>query len=109
MNDQQRQDGISEVLYEEIQCGKSQWWYLSFADDSGFLGGCIVNALGPTDAVLQAHKMGINPGGEVLSILIPDGAPLEDGWKNKLLSKQDMINLGMSPMQVGDEDQICDQ
>jgi hypothetical protein len=42
------------------------WFYLSFADDSGFLGGVILQADDFLSAVMEASVRGINPGGEVL-------------------------------------------
>ena len=42
------------------------WWYLSFADDDGFLGGVYVEAESFLEAVTQADVHGANPGGEVL-------------------------------------------
>lgn len=41
------------------------WWYLSFADDSGFLGGAFVPAADFDSALAKTHLLRINPGGEV--------------------------------------------
>ncbi|MBU8839060.1 hypothetical protein [Mycolicibacterium goodii] len=43
----------------------SGWWYLSFAGEDGWLGGCFVSATGIADAVTKAHEAQCNPGGEV--------------------------------------------
>lgn len=43
----------------------SGWWYLSFAGEDGWLGGCFVRATGIADAVTKAHEAQCNPGGEV--------------------------------------------
>jgi hypothetical protein len=43
-----------------------EWYYLSFATDSEFLGAAIVEAHGEVTATERATKLGINPGGEVL-------------------------------------------
>lgn len=45
----------------------ARWHYLSFADDSGFLGGVIVRSYGFLTAIQRATDLGINPGGEVMS------------------------------------------
>jgi hypothetical protein len=49
------------------------WWYLSFGDESGFLGGCIVPGENIAVAAQVAHGRGCNPGGEVLGMPLPPG------------------------------------
>ena len=46
---------------------KSRWWYLSFADD-GFRGACVVKATDFITAVSEAHRLKINPGGQVIGL-----------------------------------------
>jgi hypothetical protein len=41
------------------------WFYLSFASDEGFLGGCYVPGEDVMEAVKRAWLVGCNPGGEV--------------------------------------------
>jgi hypothetical protein len=43
----------------------ARWHYLSFADDTCFLGGVIVRSCGFLTAIQRATDLGINPGGEV--------------------------------------------
>lgn len=95
---------MANMLAEEINGAESSMYYLSFADDSGFLGCAIVSAFGPTDAVRQTHLKGINPGGEVMMHPIPNGTPIPDDWKNRLLSLADMERLGMMPAKAKDLD-----
>ncbi len=56
---------------------KNLWW-LSFADDEGFRGACVVD-VGEDDDFLQAvmisHSLGINPGGQVLGDTCPPTTP----------------------------------
>jgi hypothetical protein len=89
------------------------WWYLSFADEKGFRGAVIVKALEysgipvfngvpvghvalvPGDqgnAVMAAHRLKINPGGEAMGVEIDDAtaALITDKWKNRLLSREDI-------------------
>jgi hypothetical protein len=72
--------------------------YLSFADDErgGFLGAAVIEARGMLDALTTANALGINPGGEVLTIDMPDGNirffPPE--VRNKLLTRGDLEALG---------------
>lgn len=58
--------------------GQKQWVWLSFADGdlpagSQFLGVCLVLAYGIIGAVMEAHRLGINPGGEVAGWLLGPG------------------------------------
>lgn len=63
-------------------------YWLSFADDSGFLGGCVVDAGTDVLAVVKAHGLGINPGGEVKVVDLGD---TEVPFKKDLLySKSDI-------------------
>lgn len=91
------------------------WYWLSFATDDDFLGGCYVEAdpslahdgdvaamsidnnrsLEPIWAVRKSHLLGINPGGHVHIIgPIPPTQLPPDDIRNRLLSKSDLIILG---------------
>ena len=54
-------------------------YYLSFATNEGWLGGCYARGWGEVDAVAEASTLGINPGGEVAIVgplppgVVPDG------------------------------------
>lgn len=50
---------------EQEQYVANDWWYLSFASETGFLGGLYLEAQGPMGAIQRAHEIGQNPGGEV--------------------------------------------
>lgn len=50
-------------------------YYLSFASDEGFLGCCFVHAAGQGLAPFEAKRLGCNPGGEVLSFVVPPEQP----------------------------------
>lgn len=41
-----------------------EWYYISFADADGFLGGCYVEAVHEHNAVMVSVLRGINPGGD---------------------------------------------
>jgi hypothetical protein len=67
---------LREKIQKELK-EPARLWYLSFADESGWKGACIVPAAGILTAVLVCNRLGINPGGEVLAIPVPDHvAPL---------------------------------
>ncbi len=46
-------------------------FWLSFVGEDGPLGVTVVHADSSVDAVERAHQLGLNPGGEVLSVEIP--------------------------------------
>jgi len=68
------------------------WHYLSFADETSFLGGVIVRSYGFLTAIQRATDLGINPGGEVMCTPIPR----KDLWRvppdlrNRLLSEDEV-------------------
>jgi hypothetical protein len=47
------------------------WFYLSFASKTEFLGACVVEAADARDAVRVARERGINPGGEIFILPTP--------------------------------------
>lgn len=63
-------------------------YYLSFADESGFLGGVFVEAHGIITAVDKATDMGLNPGGEVMC-WGPVPPPIDESM-NRLLTKEEV-------------------
>lgn len=63
------------------------WWWLSFADDDGFRGACLVKAGGMLSAVAESHRLRINPGGQVLAVAVPSGVDIPSAFVNRLLDK----------------------
>lgn len=47
-------------------------WWLSFASEEAPLGIAIVEAMSCEQAIGRAHDLGINPGGEVLGLAVPE-------------------------------------
>jgi hypothetical protein len=77
---------------QELERGNEcQWFWLSFADEDGFKGGCFVLAPGFASAVERARDLGLNPGGEVVGTPIK-APPLE--LQNRLLSESDLESHG---------------
>jgi len=68
------------------------WWYLSFADEA-FNGACIVEADGMVEAVKEAHRLRINPGGQVRGNPIPEDAVYDPAYRNRLLNKDDLQEM----------------
>jgi len=81
---------ISDVTAVEEE-NEEHWWYLSFADGK-FLGACIVRAHGVVSASQRAWELGINPGGQVLGHIVPEGN--EDLLpRNCLLTEDDVKSI----------------
>src|SRR5205085_536172 len=84
---------IERLLTEEAN-QPMRHWYLSFVDGH-FLGGAIVEARGFTSALQRTHELGINPGGEVLHVLVPEEKVhlIHPSQKNRLLTKSEVERL----------------
>lgn len=86
------------VVHAEEAEQPLRWFYMSFVDEDrgGFLGACVVEARGMLDATMQTHASGINPGGEVLTIEVEEGAieNFPEPMRNRLLSRADLETLG---------------
>lgn len=72
--------------------------WLSFVDTSDprshrFLGVSIVRAGHIVEAVKVSHALGINPGGEVKAIQVPDDIRIPDHWIERLLNKAECVQL----------------
>lgn len=70
------------------------WWWLSFADGKRprgdqFLGACLVQASDGIDAVRTTHRMGLNPGGEVLFLPVESAKVdrVPERYRNRLLTR----------------------
>lgn len=59
-------------------------WYLSFADDDGWLGYAIVEAEDFVGAVYEVMHRGINPGGEIKGFPLHDTIRTESRFKAEL-------------------------
>jgi hypothetical protein len=66
-----------------------RWWYLSFADQK-FRGAALVLAPGIIHAVLRCHQLGINPGGEVLGMIVPEDELPPCEARERLLTKAEL-------------------
>jgi hypothetical protein len=81
-----------QVLDEELQHSLRPF-YLSFASPERFLGGAIVEAHGILSAVTMCNALGINPGGEVMALPVPEDHVPSPEYFNRLLSKEEVQNL----------------
>lgn len=74
------------------------WWWLSFADEQGFRGVCIVQGVTLLAAVLRANTLGISPHGQVRGEDL--GRDLNPGWphpdvRDRCLSAEELRARGM--------------
>jgi len=80
---------INRMLVEESKLPK-RWFYISFAGPK-FLGAVFVEAQGPATVTRRTHELGINPGGEALTIeLTEENALPPPEMRNRLLSKAEL-------------------
>lgn len=70
----------------------SDYFYLSFADKTGFLGGCHVEATSAEEALEETWRLGINPGGQAVAVgPIPADEVAASGLPvNKLMTREEM-------------------
>jgi hypothetical protein len=78
------------------------WYYLSFADDEKFRGGVIIEGFSDLDAVSRSHMCGLNPGGEVMMIPVPNVYIPPEKFRNRLLSKDDVFEMWPDAARLGD-------
>lgn len=65
--------------------------YLSFADETGFLGGAFIREQDVVTAAAVAWQLDINPGGEVAG-LGPGPLPPSE-WVERLLTREELAEL----------------
>lgn len=90
-----------------------KWWWVSFADEVGFLGACVVQAGGgPADAMEEVKRLRLAPTprgadgeGEAAVVLITEEQAIEEykPHANKLLSAGDIFILGWDPVTMSGE------
>jgi hypothetical protein len=75
-------------------------WYLSFVKDHGFAGACVVWGSDVGDAVREARRLNINPGGEVAGLELGDNPfPM-----NTLLNREQLESI-TEMGRLGDQDE----
>lgn len=68
------------------------YWWLSFADERGFLGAVVVPGSSFLEAVTAASLLGVNPGGEVQGVEIP-GETSDPFTPGRLYSKAEINEI----------------
>jgi hypothetical protein len=89
---------------DPIHPGPDSWWWLSFADGSRpkghqFIGVVIVQGDSLGWAVLRAHQLGINPGGEVQAVPLTRKVPSTE-WRERLLTFDECEEAGKHLMDL---------
>ncbi len=85
-----------------MNCTDTGWWYLSFADDTAFRGGVVVRGTDVESATKEAHRLKINPGGQVLGVPIPEGKVPVAAYRDRLLTREDCDACWDDCVRVGD-------
>lgn len=71
------------------------YFYISFATAEEFLGATVVDGKDPEDAVREASRRGVNPGGEAAIFGLGDDFDPDDPdhkpFLNRLVEKEEMI------------------
>lgn len=85
----------TEEVFAQESLEPMRWFYLSFAGDEGFRGACIIEARGILGAVSRCNVLGINPGGEVMAIPVPEDQvkDIPEGATDVLLSKDRLYQI----------------
>jgi hypothetical protein len=91
---------IDRMLAEGMNAPR--WMYLSFVDDTGWLGAVITRASGPLTAVLKCHMMGVNPGGEVAIMYTPPEQEIPTWAVDRLLTQAELEQFCGPVMSLGE-------
>ncbi len=59
------------LMSKDTRSTEPSYWWLSFADVTGFLGGVVLPARSFIEAHAKSLKHGVNPGGEIKGIELP--------------------------------------
>jgi hypothetical protein len=88
LSDAERMRRVTAVLAEEAQHPLC-WIFIDFGTQDQFYGAVVVRARGVVSATLEAHRLGINPGGEALAMSMPDGWDRPE-YCNRLLTSEEV-------------------
>jgi hypothetical protein len=89
---QERKDAMFKA---ESDTGIESFIWMSFCDPDKpkghrFLGVIVTQSLGLTHAIIKTHKLGINPGGEIQSFVLPAGTLIDVKYLNRLIPKEEL-------------------
>ena len=80
------------------------YFWLSFADPDKprgkqFLGGCVIEAESFPGAITEAHRLGCNPGGEVM------GGMIEEQWERNIGEGKYPVGVLLAKSMIDELDQ----
>lgn len=98
MTNEERAQALVDKCLEEMLNPDPAWYWLSFIDPDRpqgrrFLGVAVVRAEGPLSATNKAHDLGINPGGEVAIIRLPDDYKVIPEYVHRLLRVEEATQM----------------
>jgi hypothetical protein len=73
------------------------WYYLSFVGEEGWRGATYVPAFNMKTASQVAHLLGVNPGGEVVIVAVPDDKIPDFQYRYVLMDAETARNSTLSP------------
>lgn len=86
-------DPVHDLVASHLGPGK-HWTSCIFTDDDGtFLGLCVVGASGVVDAAITCHRLGINPGGQIVTEELPDYLLPSVKYRNRLLTREQVSEI----------------
>jgi hypothetical protein len=85
------------ALVEEEQGRPVRWWYLSFATEESAKA-VMVKACGFATAYMTCNFLGINPGGQVMGLEIPDEMAPSAKYIYRVLTKQEVEECWNEPV-----------
>ena len=98
---------LNDQLVKEAD-GPLGWWYLSYADETHFCGGVIVEARGFVGATLAVRLKKISPGGQVCGLPIqPENLPAKK-YRNRLLTLEELKEFWPDMEELGLLERDCD-
>jgi hypothetical protein len=79
---------------KERAAGVERWHYVSFANEEAFLGAAMIRGYGEHDVFMKTWELGVNPGNcGVMIVGLVEGAPVPEGFENRLLTKDEAMAL----------------
>jgi hypothetical protein len=89
---QEWKDRIDAFVRDE-QRSPERLYYMSFVDEDNdrFLGAIVTRAHGPATALLKVNQLRINPGGQVVTIQMPEAPPIDPSVCDRLLTREEVV------------------
>jgi hypothetical protein len=103
MKDDDFNERVRQLASDEIGGKQWGWFYLSWADEKGWLGAAYIRAYGPVTARLRCSAMEINPGGQCIILRIPADMTLPPvEYRNRLLNKEEILTFDPDAKSLGE-------